>query len=51
MKNKAQSYLIYAALVALIAASLIIISGYLRQRIQGSYKQAGDALGMGELKD
>lgn len=51
VQNKAQSYIMYATVVAIVAISLMIIWGYLQQRVQGSYKQAGDALGQGEVKD
>jgi hypothetical protein len=51
MRTKAQTYLIYAGVVAIVATTLIIISGYIMQKVQGSYKQAGDSLGLGELKD
>ncbi len=43
--DKAQSTLTYAALIAFVAMTLIVMSGYVQRRVQGSYKQAADAFG------
>ncbi|MFH1771308.1 MAG: hypothetical protein ABH872_00655 [Candidatus Omnitrophota bacterium] len=55
MKNivnkKSQAVITYAVLIAFIAATLIVMFGYIQRRIQGVYQQAGDSIGEGELKD
>ena len=52
IKNrKSQAVVIYAALIAFVAVTLIVMSVYLQRRIQGSYKAAGDAYGREEIKD
>ncbi|MDD4294779.1 MAG: hypothetical protein PHP69_04640 [Candidatus Omnitrophica bacterium] len=50
-KRKAQTAITYAALIAFVVVSLIIISGYLQGRVQGMYKSAGDSIGDEEQKD
>lgn len=50
-KRKAQDILVYATLIAAIAATLVIMSGYIQRRIMGVYQQAGDGIGGGEIKD
>ena len=49
-KNKSQMILIYAALIAFVAVTLIVIAPYIARRVQGLYQQAGDAIGEGEQK-
>ena len=44
-QTKAQSFLIYAALIAFVAVALIAMSSYIQRNIQGTYKAAGDAFG------
>lgn len=44
-KNKSQSILIYAALIAFVVAALLAMSSYIQRSIQGTYKAAGDAFG------
>jgi len=46
--RKSQNVLVYALLIGVIAVTLIIMSGYIRRRIQGVYQMAGDAIGDGE---
>jgi len=50
-KNKAQTALVYAALIAFVAITLIAMFGYIQQKVQGVYKQAGDSIGEGEISD
>ena len=50
-KTKSQMILFYAVLIAFVAVTLIIMSGYIQRRIQGVYQMAGDSIGEGELKD
>ncbi|MBN3040553.1 MAG: hypothetical protein JW867_05455 [Candidatus Omnitrophica bacterium] len=47
-KHKAQAALYYAILIVFVAVALFAMSGYLRRRIMGTYKGAGDAYGEGE---
>ena len=42
-KHKSQAFLIYAALIAIVATMLIIMAPYIMGRISGVYKAAGDA--------
>ncbi len=51
MRNKAQAILSYAVLIAVVVAALLAMSGYLKRKIQGSYKSAGDAFGQEEVSD
>jgi len=44
-KLKAQSFLIYAALIAFVVAALLAMSSYIQRSVQGTYKAAGDAFG------
>ncbi len=46
--KRAQTFLYYAVLIAVVAAALAIMTGYIKRRIMGSYKAAGDAFGEGE---
>lgn len=49
LKNKsAQSALVYAAIIAIIAFALILMSRYVQRAIQGKHREAGDIFGMGE---
>ncbi|MDD3296151.1 MAG: hypothetical protein PHU64_02205 [Candidatus Omnitrophica bacterium] len=50
-KCKTQTILIYATLIAFVVATLMLMSGYIQRRVQGLYKQAGDAYGDGEIKN
>ncbi len=47
-KNKSQTVLYYAALIAAVAIALAIIGGYVQRRVLGSYKEAGDRFSDGE---
>jgi hypothetical protein len=47
-KNKSQTILYYAVLIAFVAAALLVMSGYIQRRIMGSYKEAGDRFSDGE---
>ena len=44
-RTKAQSIIIYAALIAFVVAALLAMSSYIQRSIQGTYKAAGDAFG------
>jgi hypothetical protein len=48
-RYKAQAMLAYAALIALVVVALLAMSGYIQRRVQGSYKNAGDSVGQGEV--
>lgn len=50
-KKKAQEFLVYAMLIAVIAAVLVLMSGYISRRVMGVYQSAGDSIGGGEIKD
>jgi len=50
-KKKAQEFLVYAMLIAAIAAVLVLMSSYISRRIMGVYQSAGDSIGGGEIKD
>ena len=43
--HKAQNILVYAALITVVATTLLIMAPYIQRRIQGVYKQAGDGYG------
>jgi len=48
MKNKkAQTFVAYAALIAIIVAALIVIGRYLSRSLQGKYRDSGDVFGGG----
>jgi uncharacterized protein (UPF0333 family) len=47
--TRAQAILAYAVLILFVVSALIAMSGYIKRRIQGSYKQAGDAFGQEEV--
>lgn len=49
LNSKAQAMLAYAALIALVVVALLAMSGYIQRRVQGSYKNAGDSVGQGEV--
>ena len=49
-KRKSQMMLIYTALFAFVVTALLIMAGYVQNRIQGVYQSAGDAIGEGEIK-
>lgn len=51
MKYKSQSVLIYAALIAVVAVTLIIMVPYIQRRVMGVYQAAGDSIGEGEQRD
>jgi Flp pilus assembly pilin Flp len=48
-KSKAQTALVYAALIGFVVIALIAMFGYIQQKVQGVYKQAGDSIGEGEI--
>jgi len=50
-KKKAQEFLVYATLIAVIAVILVLMSSYISRRITGLYQSAGDGIGGGEIKD
>jgi len=49
LNSKSQAMLAYAALIALVVVALLAMSGYIQRRVQGSYKNAGDSVGQGEV--
>ena len=49
-QKKTQMMLMYTALFAFVVTALLIMAGYIQNRIQGVYQSAGDAIGDGELK-
>ena len=49
--NKSQAILAYALLIVFVVAALITIAGYVKKRVQGSYKGAADKIGFGEQYD
>ena len=48
IKNKSQSILGYALLIAIVVAALLAMSVYMKRRIQGSYKKSADVFGQEE---
>jgi hypothetical protein len=50
-KKKAQEFLVYATLIAVIAVILVLMSSYISRRITGLYQSAGDGIGGGEIQD
>lgn len=50
-RSKAQTALVYAALIAFVAIVLVAMFGYIQQKVQGVYKQAGDSIGEGEVSN
>ena len=48
LKNKSQSILGYALLIAIVVAALLAMSVYMKRRIQGSYKKSADVFGQEE---
>lgn len=46
--RKTQSLLMYSALIVVVLITLLIIQNYVRTKIEGVYKTAGDAFGEGE---
>ena len=44
---KSQSFIVYAALIALLVAGLIAISAYIRRSVQGRYRTSADVFGAG----
>jgi len=47
-RNKSQSVLVYAVLIAVISLGMIVMFKYVRNSIQGKYRQAGDTYGAGK---
>lgn len=50
-QKKAQEFLVYATLIAVIAAVLVLMSSYISRRVMGVYQSAGDSIGGGEIQD
>jgi len=48
IKNKSQSILGYALLIATVVGGLIAMSVYIKRRVQGNYKKSADVFGQGE---
>ncbi len=46
--RRAQSVLVYAALIAIIAFVIVAMFKYVHRSVNGKYRQAGDAFGMRE---
>ena len=46
-KVKSQSFIVYAAFIALLIAGLITISVYIRRAVQGRYHASADVFGEG----
>jgi len=47
-KNKTQTIIYYAALIAFVVGALLLMANYIASRVQGSYKDAADSYGEGE---
>ena len=45
--KKSQAVLEYAAVIVIVAAVLVSMSGYIKRTLQERYKQAGDVYGDG----
>jgi Flp pilus assembly pilin Flp len=45
--NKAQTFILYAALIAMVALAMVAMSKYLRRSLQGKYRDAADVFGGG----
>jgi len=45
--KKSQSFVMYAALIAILSVALIAMFSYVKRSIQGKYRDAGDAFGGG----
>jgi len=45
--KKAQSTIVYAALIAMVIGGLLVISMYIKRAIQGRYHQSADVFGAG----
>ena len=46
MQNKtAQTFIIYAVLIAILAIAMVTISMYLRRSVQGKYRDSADVFG------
>ncbi len=50
-KNKSQAILTYAALIAAVAVALVTMFMYMQRRVQGSFKQSADSIGLEEQKN
>ena len=50
-RNKSQAALTYAALIAVAIAAVVCMAGYIKRRVQGSYKKAADVFGLEEQFD
>ena len=50
-KTKSQAILAYVALIAFVVTTLIVMSGYIQSKIQGTYKMAGDVFAEWEAKE
>ena len=49
--NKSQSILAYAILTVLMVGAMLVMAGYIKRRVQGSYKKAADVFGNQEQFD
>ena len=47
-KTKSQSVLVWALLITFVVSALLIMMGYIRRGVMGSYRNAGDAFSEGE---
>lgn len=48
LNRKAQSFITYAFLIAVLVAALIAMTGIIRNAIQGKFRQTADTFGQGE---
>jgi len=48
INKKSQAILGYALLIAVAVAAIIVMSVYMKRRIQGSYRKSVDVFGQGE---
>ncbi|MBP7087747.1 MAG: hypothetical protein KBB01_00465 [Candidatus Omnitrophica bacterium] len=49
--KQSQVILVYAILIVVIIAVFLAMSGYIKRRLQGSYKKAADTFGLEEQFD
>ena len=48
INKKSQAILGYALLIAVAVVAIIVMSVYMKRRIQGSYRKSADVFGQGE---
>ena len=47
LSKRAQSAIVYAALIAMVVGGLLVISMYIKRAVQGRYHQSADVFGAG----